>query len=465
MTYWVTLPHPAAAVGWFFLAAYLAIYVVGFLMLARWLTHRNHMPTIFSVPIAWVAMEVVRTYLFSGFGLVALSHSQVEFLPLIQISSITGAYGVSFLVAMGAAIIEHFITAFRTDRKSTWRWSVVGGSLVAAALVFGMLQLKQETESAGNATVALIQGSLDTEFGDNSENRRRAWADYSRMTGDVTSKNEIDLVVWPESMFFGNDGLLTITRYDSEMAQAELWEGVTLERFANISEVTAMQLVSSYGCKCLMGTGTTHYHDGSADRYNTAAYYDEHGRLIDEYYKMHPVMFGEYVPLGSVFPWLYRLTPLPNGLTPGIQPKSFAAGDLRIAPCICFENTVPHLVRENLATLEMQGTAAQSLVTLTNDGWFWGSAVLDLHLACGIFRAVENGKPMLIAANTGISAHIDDRGRVLDKTPKRKSRVIVANVKGQNGSTMYTRFGDWFGKGCALISLLAFVVVWIAPTK
>ena len=99
------------------------------------------------------------------------------------------------------------------------------------------------------------------------------------------------------------------------------------------------------------------------------------------------------------------------------------------------------------------------MATLTNDGWFWGSALLDLHLACGIYRAVENRRPMIIAANTGISAHIDECGRVLEQAPKRKSRVLVANVEGRELSSLYTQFGDWlFGFGCVLLSAIGIVV-------
>ena len=134
--------------------------------------------------------------------------------------------------------------------------------------------------------------------------------------------------------------------------------------------------------------------------------------LAGRYDKMHPVLFGEYVPLGETFPWLYRLTPMAGGLTAGEEPQVFEAAGLRWCPCICFENTVPHLVRRQVVELSRRGTPPDVLVTLTNDGWFWGSSMLDLHFACGIFRAVELRRPMLIAANTGFSAWVDADGRV-----------------------------------------------------
>jgi len=461
MTYWVTLPHWLAAVGWFFLAGYLGIFVVGFLWLARWLVHRNRIAPVFAVPVAWVSMEVLRTYLFTGFGLVPLSHSQVDFLQLIQIASVTGAYGVSFVVVMCATVIDEWVAHFRSPESSPRKYwpSILATSVLISSVAFGYLQLNQELETTGTATVAIVQGSLDTVFGNNSKQRDQAFADYSRMSGDVTSKQKIDLVVWPESMFADSQRIIGITKYDPELGKKKmLADGTTVEEWANFRDVSTMQLVRSYGTKCLMGTGTEHIHATSVDQYNTAAFYDRDGVLLDAYYKMHPVMFGEYIPFGDFMPWLYRLTPIGRGLTPGTEPKSFAVGDIKISPCICFENTVPHLIRRQINDLQQQGESPHALATLTNDGWFWGSALLDVHLACGIFRAVENRRPMLIAANTGISAHVDECGRVLEQSPKRKSRVIVAKVEGRDVSSLHTQFGDWFGGGCVLLSAIGLVV-------
>lgn len=465
MTYWVTLPHPLAAIGWLFLSAYLAAFFVGFILLARWLVHRNQIAAIYAVPIAWVTMEVLRTYLFTGFGLVPLSHSQVGFLPLIQIAKVTGAYGVSFVVMMCATAISSVLEAWQGDaaEKTYGRSTVVAIVTVAACLAFGYTALQRTTEASGTANVAIIQGALDTEFAATvidarriEEQRERAFADYSRMTSDVTSNANVDLVLWPESMFWRYYG---ITRYDAALSDKVVGpKGMTMEKFADICEVSTQQHIRLFGTNCLMGSSTTHHYPDHIEQFNTAAYYDGDGRLQGVYHKMHPVMFGEYIPFGDVFPWLYNFAPIPGPLTPGAEPKVFPAGTLSVAPCICFENTVPQLIRRNLLKLARRGAPAQSLVTLTNDGWFWGSGLLEVHLACGIFRAIENRRPMLIAANTGISAHIDDCGRVVQQAPKRVSRVIVAEVKGSDAVSFYTNFGDLFGFGCIGLSAIGLFV-------
>ena len=141
--------------------------------------------------------------------------------------------------------------------------------------------------------------------------------------------------------------------------------------------------------------------------YNTALLADPEGRVVSRYYKTHPVMFGEYIPFADWLPWLYQITPMSGGLAIGDGPKVFDVGGLALTPSICFESVVPHLIRSQVVELRRRGTPADVLVNVTNDGWFWGTSILDLHFRCAIFRAIENRKPTIIAANTGFSGWID----------------------------------------------------------
>ena len=350
-----------------------------------------------------------------------------------------------------------------------WRQLVLPSLLLIACITYGNVILRKEIANPKSSTVAIIQGSLDTEFAESEDdfnrirkNQEHAFADYSRLTSEVTTQSKVDLVLWPESMFWRYDGIL---EYDDELANKVMSaDGMTLEEIASHLEVATQKHLQLFGVNCLLGTKTHRYHTDGVDQLNTAAFYDADGNLVDVYHKMHPVMFGEYIPFGDVFPWLYDFAPIPGALTAGEHPRAFTAGDVSFAPLICFENTVPQLVRRNLLELEQSGAPATALVTLTNDGWFWGSALLDVHLACGIFRAIENRRPMLIAANTGISAHIDQCGRVLQSTPKRASRVIVADVVGSEEASLYTRYGDRFGLVCLALSAIGLIVGFAART-
>jgi apolipoprotein N-acyltransferase len=116
------------------------------------------------------------------------------------------------------------------------------------------------------------------------------------------------------------------------------------------------------------------------------------------------------------------------------------------------------LIRQHVLQLEKQGASPDVLVNLTNDGWFHGSSILDLHLRCGIFRAIENRRPLLIAANTGISAHIDGSGRVLSRGPKRKPQILVVKVQPDGRTPLYHTLGDWPAWACLAASSLLVVV-------
>ncbi len=172
---------------------------------------------------------------------------------------------------------------------------------------------------------------------------------------------------------------------------------------------------------------------------------------------MHPVMFGETIPLGETFPWLYRLTPLPAGLTPGRGPVAVEIEGRTIAPNICYETALPEAVRTLVRTLARAGTKPDVIVNLTNDGWFWGSSELDMHLACGIFRAVEVRTPLVIAANTGFSAWIDGSGRLLARGPRRATATLRAAVVPDGRPSPWLAWGSVPTGGCVAVVMAALV--------
>jgi apolipoprotein N-acyltransferase len=165
------------------------------------------------------------------------------------------------------------------------------------------------------------------------------------------------------------------------------------------------------------------------------------------------VIFGEYVPFGELIPALYRFFPLPNGLTSGTEPVAVAVNGLNVSPSICFESTIPHLIRGHVAELSQRGVAPDVLVNLTNDGWFWGSSVLDLQLDCAVLRAVELRRPFLVAANTGFSAWIDGNGRILAQGPRHQTGTLLAEVIPDGRWSGYATWGDLPALACAAVCL------------
>jgi apolipoprotein N-acyltransferase len=191
--------------------------------------------------------------------------------------------------------------------------------------------------------------------------------------------------------------------------------------------------------------------DSDYQHFNSALFVDVSGKPLAHYEKMHLVMFGEYVPLADWFPWLYKLTPLPGGAKPGSGPAACEIAGFRFAPNICYETVIPHVIRRHVVELHDKGQEPDVLVNVTNDGWFWGSSELDLHIRCGVFRAVECRKPLVIAANTGFSAWINGDGRIIKQGPRREPAALVADVQRDPRHSLYLAIGDWPSAVCLLM--------------
>ena len=203
----------------------------------------------------------------------------------------------------------------------------------------------------------------------------------------------------------------------------------TVEEAETASRKIVRRLVRSLGVRfCSASTpGTTS--PAAWTHFNSALLTDREGNVLGRYDKCHLVPFGEYVWFADMFPWLYQAHAAAGRIEAGRRPSTSAASrDVRYAPNICYENTLPHLIRGQVAELRAAGEEPDVLVNLTNDGWFWGSTELDMHLACAVFRAIECRKPFLIAANTGFSASIDSDGRFLQQGPRRDTAVLVERV-------------------------------------
>ena len=192
--------------------------------------------------------------------------------------------------------------------------------------------------------------------------------------------------------------------------------------------------------------------------YNSILLAGGDGKAITVYDKTHLVPFGEYIPFASNMPIIYYLTPISGGMGVGAGPVAMDAplrdgGVLRLCPSICYETVVPHVIRRQVATFSAAGGRPDALVNVTNDAWFWGSSELDMHLACGVYRAVENGLPLLVAANGGLSAVIDATGEVRALGPRMAEQALVADVPPATArATFYSRWGDVLAGACLAVA-------------
>jgi apolipoprotein N-acyltransferase len=431
--YWLTLPHWATAIGWVALAIYLGFYLPAFIGLSRVAVHTLGISSLVAAPTVWVGLDLARAHLLSGFTMASLSHTQYRWPMLLQMSDVFGSYGVSFLIVLVAAAVARMVP---WGRRRAWWPLVPAAAALAAALVYGHWRVDEQTTRPG-PKVALIQGSIDIDMKYDPTQSQRIFDQYFDLSLEAARKHrDLDLIVWPETMF-----RYPWYTFDENYVAAP--GAISGDEAIGRSRRAIENTVQPLGTPTLLGIDTVYATaPNDIERYNTALFVDREGRVVGRYDKCHPVMFGEYVPLAGMFPWLYRLTPLAGGIEAGAGPRSVKIGRARYAANICYEDTLPHLIRRHVLELREQKAEPDVLVNLTNDGWFWGSSELDMHLASALFRAIECRKPLVIAANTGFSASIDSTGRILAQGPRRATDVIIADVAIDRRASWYLDHGD-----------------------
>jgi apolipoprotein N-acyltransferase len=463
--HWLRLPHWATNIGWVAISAYLAVYPLLFVLLSRLAVHRVGLSIVVAAPLVWTGLEVARGYMFGGFTLSSLAHTQYRWHEWIQLADIVGCYGLGGLVVVVAACLARMIP-WAGQRMAVWPVAPLVLAF-AGPLAYGVWRSGGDHTRPGT-TVALIQGTIDTTFEDEPGKDRRVMDQYGQLTDEAVEQRrraqqsdpqlpDIDLIVWPESMF--RAPLISFSAdYEMPPEIARWAQGKSKEQIEAERSALPGQFFARWQTAALVGLGREHLTANREQRFNSAAFVSAEGELLSVYDKMHLVMFGEYVPLFSFWPSLYKLTPMGEGLTSGERAVAEKIGGVWVSPSICYETVIPHLFRRQIKQLRGADREPDVLVNLTNDGWFWGSSELDLHLICGVFRAVECRKPLVIAANTGFSAWIDGEGRIVEQGPRRETGYIVADVELDGRRSFYLEYGGWlellYVAPCVLLALV-----------
>lgn len=463
--HWVRLPHPLTPLGWLPLAMYLGVYPVLLVATVRAARHAS-VPLWIAAPIAWTGLEFLQARLFTGFLMGAVSHTQAGQPWIRSVAAYVGAYGVTFLVILFASTTALFVYEAKTRNRYRRFAAMVAAALLA--FVVGRAAragIEIEQPEGQRPLVALIQGDTRATWDYDSERGQRIMERQVELTARArrqaeASQRQLDLVVWPECMFRSY-----LNTFEGELQPPA---DVTNEA------LTAVDLTESWfrivvdkagGAAALVGIDRFDWRreesrPGGTDVYNCAALVDGAGQVLATYDKTHLVPFGEYIPFASGMPVLYYLTPMSSGLQRGAGPVGMnvptrAGGSLRVCPSICYETVVPRVIRRHVAELSNTDVRPDVLVNVTNDAWFWGSSELDMHLACGVFRAIENGLPLLVAANGGLSGVVDAAGEVLQVSPRQNEAVLLAEVPPRTVlATPYSVHGDWFAGLCLGITAL-----------
>ena len=452
--YWMAMPHPSTGIGWIAASAYLACLLALFIGLSRVAVHGLGISVVIAAPVVWMGLELVRGHLWGGFTMASLGHVIYRWTAMIQTADLAGAYGVGALIMFLAACSGRQLRLRDEARRPLWP-AFAGVLVFGAALAYGHFRMGQ-IHADPVARVALIQGSTDITLSMGIEKKKEMHDEQMELTLETVSNNpSLDLVMWPESTF-----LYDILTHEEGVVPE--WWPRTAEEFHEYTEESHQGVAKAsefFGVPILVGLTRRHYEPGFEGVYNSAVLGmksdDSEGNHdeIQLYDKIHLVMFGEYFPFADKLRVLYQFTPvntLSIGLQAGKEPVAFQLNGLCLAPNICYESVVPQVIRRQVNELAAKGQEPDVLVNLSNDGWFFGSNALDLHMICGVFRAVECRKPFLIAANTGLSAWIDGNGRIRKEAPRLATAVIIADVAKDGRKSLYLWWGDLFAGLCLL---------------
>ncbi len=474
---WVRLTDDMAWIAWVSMALALSAWWPGFLAVARLATRRLKLPLMLAAPIIWVGLEHVRAYVLTGFPWYYLAHSQHASLPVIQIADFAGSLGVSFVVATVNAWIVELITTpllkrtprgTRPTRAQTIRLLGVG-LLLSGTLGYGAFRLSTASFRPG-PVVSLLQSSMVQRLKMHRDANEQLLL-YARLIreGLAEGPDRPDLIIWPETSYpyrvVTIDPKLSAADFENRLL-ADGLEGTPAE-WRESMEAALGQLhgwTDAVNTPMLMGLITHVFGENGYARYNTSMLFEPGERATPHYFKVHLVAFGEYVPLIKTLPWLTYLTPYRGARTPslgfGPGPGWIDLKGWRLAPAICFEDTIARVVRR-LFESPPDGRQPDVIVNQSNDGWFQGSSEHEMHLAVSVFRTVENRAPLARAANTGVSAVVDGNGRVIRAMETLSEGALTVRVPLDDRVSLYSRWGDWLGLTCMAVTIGLLPLAWM----
>ena len=378
-------------------------------------------------PLFWPALEWARLGV-TGQLWNAIGYSQAYHPLLIQSARWGGVYAVGFLI-----ILTNASLAFALIRRNSRGFALaalailLGGAILIAPSLRTRLELRPLNYS--DATVVAIQPNVPMDLSKSADEMRQLTTGHFDISEaalrQLPENGKPRLVIWPESPMnfsYGSDNPLR-------------------ERLANFAKANKTSV--------LLNSQELAPNDGI---YNSALLINEEGKLVTQYDKIRLLPFGEYVPLPEWLPGAGLIRAIVGDFTPGTNYPLMPVGKVRAGVFICIESAYPAIARRFTAA------GADVLINISNDGYLGPTAVMRQHLANAVFRAVENGRPLLRVTNTGITAFITPAGEVRDATAGFKPEVRIWTIaQGPQSLTFYTKHGDLFAIACAVLSLLILV--------
>jgi apolipoprotein N-acyltransferase len=384
-------------------------------------------------PAAWVATELGRQYVWDGFPWELLGYSQITLLPVAQLASLVGVYGVSGLLALSAAGAAQMVVQ---QGRRRWVPALVVAVSIAGCVAWGVRRLSNPVlASEGEVVrVGVVQGNIAQEDKWDPALRDAITDRYITMTRAALARGA-RFIIWPESstpFYFEHD----------------LVRGGAIRRLAGESGVTML-----IGSDQIEPVRPVEAGEPPAERYYNAAFLVKpDGTVGAVYRKMHLVPFGEYVPLKRLLFFVGPIVEAVSDFSPGEVPVLLPVGGHMVSTAICYEVIYGNLMRRFVAD------GSRLLTTITNDAWYGRSSAAYQHWDQAAMRAIENGRYLARAANTGISGFVDPYGRVLARSDLFEEAVLVEDVRFVEAATLYARIGDlvaWLSLTLTAAALLA----------
>jgi apolipoprotein N-acyltransferase len=392
-----------------------------------WLHARWGRVAIWLLPLLWVSVEFLRSFGTLGFPWISLANSQTGFFLLIQNAEITGIYGLSFWVVLINVAIVEFKDAF--ERR-------VPGMVLVGVLLFPWLSgwLLLPEMPAPTLRVGIVQPNVNAAEKWMPEIRHRHFEQLTSLTR-VAAVDSPAVVFWPEAAtpaYLRKGGRQYLRQVQDEL------------RILGLPVVTGMPDYNRLP-------------DGQVRYYNAVGYIDSAGLRETQYNKIHLVPMGEYIPLSKWIPSLNSLNLGQGNFTPGEEYTVFEVDSIPFSVGVCYETTFPELNRRFVRA------GASFIVGVVNDAWYQTTSGPYQHAAQARYRAVEFRRPVVRAANTGISVVVDQVGRIVARMGLNKEGAFTAEIAPETGMTFYARFGDLFAWVSLVAALGLSVVAYRSP--
>jgi apolipoprotein N-acyltransferase len=423
-------------IGVVLIALYFGLYYFVSAMIFRLIIKRLPRLYLLVFPAFWVCVDYLRTLGEVSFPWSFLGYSLVPYLPVAQMASITGVWGLTFLVVITNCLIWDLFKSYRISGDNLPRWIhlIVLGLFICGVSMWGAFRIYGNTSNVKDFKVSLIQSNMNQlSWGVNSLDTAFSITD-SMIT--EASLQKPDLIIGPES------ALLCFLSKRAEY------------RNRVVSWVNSMQLPLLLGGLHWEKAADNRFYDYSV--YNSAFFFKPDTMYPRIYNKMMLVPFSEALPFEGILPILSRVNLGEADFKRGVDETIFTVKDsLRIAPFICYEIIYPGFVQRRIKR------GVDCIVTITNDGWFGKTSGPFQHAAMAQMRAIENGRPLVRCANTGISMIVDLFGRISTKTPIYVRQILTGSLKLDHKSTIYLQWGDWFVVVCVGMCMIAifFIIV------